>query len=65
MNQEPINKPPKRIPLHLRMWLTPDCHVELTLRGKITPAAMERLTAILALTPESEEGEDLQEATDG
>lgn len=56
MNKQPKEQP-KEQPLHLRVWLTPDCHVELTVRGKITSLAIGRLIAFLRLAVELQEPE--------
>lgn len=41
-----------QVPLYLRVWLTPKCHVELTISGELNTEAFERLAAFLGLTAE-------------
>lgn len=42
----------EQIPLYLRVWLTPKCHVELTISGELNTEAFQRLDAFLSLTAE-------------
>lgn len=48
--------------LHLRLSLTPGCHVDLKITGQIDQEAIDRLVAFLKLVvPESKKAEEKEE----
>lgn len=54
----------QQIPLYLKAWLTPKCHVELILSGEPDPEAFRKLASFLSLTAEmweSAKGVDVAE----